>query len=125
MKTRLLTILAILVSLFVVSAVLAPTSYAAKDDFFGGCAQAGVDCSVAKTNTTLQTSVWNIVRTALLALGGVAIIVIIIGGIMYATSAGDSSKLTAAKNYIFYAVIGLVVAFLASAIITLVNNYFG
>lgn len=124
MSLRLLTVMAVLVGAFVTTTALAPVSFADSGDFFGGCRK-GVDCSVAKTKTELQTSTWNIVRTALVALGGIAVIVIIIGGIMYITSVGDSSKLTAAKNTIMYAVVGLVVAFTASAIITLVNNYFG
>lgn len=125
MKIRLLTAMAVLVGLFVATVALAPVSTAASGDFFGNCSQSGVDCSVAKTNTTLNTSIWNLVRTALVALGGIAVIVIIIGGIMYATSSGDSSGLTAAKNTILYAAVGLIVALSGAAIITLVNNYFG
>lgn len=125
MKFRIFTAIAVLIGLFVTSIALAPVSTAASDDFFNSCSQKGVDCGVVKTKTKLQTSVWNLVRTALMALGGIAIIVIIIGGIMYASSSGDSSGITAAKNTIMYAVIGLVVAFMATAIITLVNNYFG
>ena len=48
--------------------------------------------------------------------GVVAIIVIIIGGIRYSTSAGDSSQIQSAKNTIMYAVIGLVVVIAAAAI---------
>ena len=125
MKFRLLTAMAVLVGLFVTTMALAPVSSAASGDFFGSCSQKGVDCGVAKTNTNLQTSVWNLVRTALITLGGIAVIVIIIGGIMYTVSGGDSGKLNGAKNTILYAVVGLIVAFAGAAIITLVNNYFG
>lgn len=45
--------------------------------------------------------------------GIVAVIVIIIGGIMYATSAGDSGNVTKAKNLILYAVAGLVIVLAA------------
>ena len=48
--------------------------------------------------------------------GFVAVIVIIIGGIRYATSAGDSSSVQSAKNTVQYAVIGLVVIIMAAAI---------
>ena len=124
MKSRIIAGLIVLLGLVSAGAVMAPASYAASGDFFGGC-KSGVDCSVAKTKTTLNTQIWNIVRTVLIVLGGVAVIVIIIGGIMYATSAGDPSQVTAAKNTILYAAVGLLVAMSASAIITLVNNYFG
>ncbi len=81
-------------------------------------------CKLVKSNTDLSKGVWNYVSLALIILAGVAFIVIIIGGFMYAVSAGDSSKVTAAKNTILYAVIGVAVALLSAAIISLVNNFF-
>lgn len=48
--------------------------------------------------------------------GMVAVIVIVIGGIRYATSAGDSGSVQTAKNTIQYAVVGLVVIIMAAAI---------
>lgn len=48
--------------------------------------------------------------------GIIAVIVIIIGGITYATSAGNSASITKAKNMLLYAVIGLVVIIAAYAI---------
>lgn len=48
--------------------------------------------------------------------GIIAVIVIIVGGIMYATSAGDSGAVTKAKNLILFAVVGLVVVLSAFAI---------
>jgi hypothetical protein len=48
--------------------------------------------------------------------GIVAVLVIIISGINYTTSLGDSGRVTRAKNMIFYAVIGLAVVFAAYAI---------
>jgi hypothetical protein len=46
--------------------------------------------------------------------GGVAaVIVIIVAGILYATSNGDAAKVQRAKNAILYAVIGLVVIVMA------------
>jgi len=68
-------------------------------------------------NTSL---IWDVVRFILIALGAVAVIMIIVGGFQYATSQGDSSALTKAKNTILYAVIGLVVAMLSTAIVTFI-----
>lgn len=48
--------------------------------------------------------------------GIVCIIVIIIAGIMYSTSNGDSNKITTAKNAILYAVVGLVIIMMAFTI---------
>ena len=53
-------------------------------------------------------------------LGLLAVVVIIYGGFMYTTSAGDSSKIKKAKDTIMYGVIGLVIALLAFAIVNFV-----
>src|SRR5690554_1131160 len=49
-----------------------------------------------------------IVNTLLYIIGAVSVVMIIYGGFRYVTSAGDSSGVTAAKNTILYAVIGLI-----------------
>jgi hypothetical protein len=49
---------------------------------------------------------------------------IVVSGIRYMTSAGDAAKITGAKNGIFYAVIGLVIAILAYAIVNFVIGSF-
>ena len=54
----------------------------------------------------------------------IAVIMIIVGGIKYATSAGDSNKVTSAKNTIIYAALGLVVAIFAWAIVNWVTTLF-
>lgn len=48
--------------------------------------------------------------------GFIAVLMMVIGGISYITSAGDSGKVTKAKNTIIYAAIGLVLVALASFI---------
>jgi hypothetical protein len=54
--------------------------------------------------------------------GVASIIIIIIGGIKYVTSSGDSGKVSSAKDTILYAVIGLVVSISARAIILYIVN---
>lgn len=61
-----------------------------------------------------------ITNTILYIVGIVAVIMLIIGGIRYVTSGGDSKKVTDAKNTVLYAIIGLVIAFLAYAIVNFV-----
>ena len=56
--------------------------------------------------------------------GIISVIMMIWGGIRYAISGGDSSKVTAAKNTILYALIGLVVAVFAWAIVNWVLTLF-
>jgi len=58
-----------------------------------------------------------ITNTLLFVAGALAVIMIIIGGIRYATSGGNASNVTAAKNTILYAIVGLIIAFLAFAIV--------
>lgn len=57
-----------------------------------------------------------ILMTVYIIAGMAAVITIIIGGIRYATSAGDSSGIQSAKNTVQYAVVGLVVILAAAAI---------
>jgi hypothetical protein len=58
-----------------------------------------------------------VVNVLLFIIGAISVIMLIIGGIRYTVSAGDSSNVTAAKNTIMYAIIGLIIAFLAFAIV--------
>lgn len=61
-----------------------------------------------------------IVNVLLFIIGAISVIMLIIGGIRYTVSGGDSSAVTAAKNTILYAVVGIVVAILAYAIVNFV-----
>lgn len=62
----------------------------------------------------------NVTSTILAILGFIAVVMLIIGGIKYATSAGDAKAVTDAKNTILYALIGLVIAILSYAIVKFV-----
>ena len=55
----------------------------------------------------------------------VAVIMIVLGGIFYVTSTGDSGKVAKAKNTIIYAAIGLVISLAAIAIINTVIGAIG
>ena len=82
-------------------------------------------CDLVKGENLAKTdNVAKIVGVALGILGGVAVIVIVIAGLMYAISGGDSGKVAAAKNAILYAVIGLIVAMLSGVIIGFVTGFF-
>jgi len=65
-----------------------------------------------------------IVNTLLFLVGAIAVIMIIVGGIMYTTSGGDSGQVTKAKNTIVYSVVGLVFAALAYPIVGYVVGLF-
>lgn len=66
----------------------------------------------------------NVVNVLLYILGIISVIMIIVGGIRYTTSGGDSSGVKSAKDTILYAIIGLVVAIMAYAIVNFVLGSF-
>jgi len=68
----------------------------------------------------LMGTVNTIINVALGVIGLVAVVMIIMGGLSYTTSAGDAAKVKKAKDTIMYGVIGLVVALLAFAIVNFV-----
>lgn len=73
---------------------------------------------------SLEDGIKNVVNVLLFLLGAIAVIMIIIGGIRYATSNGDAGAIKGAKDTILYAVIGLIVAILAYAIVNFVVGAF-
>src|SRR5690606_23143987 len=56
----------------------------------------------------------------LFIIGAVAVIMIIFGGFRYVISGGNAASVTAAKNTILYAIIGIIIALLSYAIIDFV-----
>ncbi len=73
---------------------------------------------------SLGARIQTVVNILLYILGAIAVVMIVIGGISYTTSNGDSSKIKTAKDTILYAVVGLVVAILAYAIVNFVISAF-
>jgi hypothetical protein len=68
-------------------------------------------------------SIFNTVTNILLFLiGAVSVVMLIIGGIRYVVSGGDQGAVTSAKNTILYAIIGIVIAFLAFAAVRFVTD---
>jgi hypothetical protein len=78
----------------------------------GACDSAGVDAT-----TSINNIVHTIVNILSALVGIVAVIMIIVGGFRYITSGGNDASVTAAKNTILYAIIGLVVVALAQIIV--------
>jgi hypothetical protein len=82
----------------------------------------GGECQiVVKDMRTLVTRiVINITNIILQLVGYAATVFLIIGGYKYLLSAGDPNKMTAAKNTILHAVIGLVISLFSVAIVNIV-----
>ena len=82
--------------------------------------QSGMDATGLTDNKPLATRVSDIIKVILYIVGILAVVMIIIGGIQYTTSAGDQNAVTKAKNTILYGIVGLVIAVLAYAIVSFV-----
>ena len=61
-----------------------------------------------------------VTNIVLYIVGVIAVIMLIIGGIKYVVSGGDAKKVVDAKNTVLYAIIGLIICFLAFAIVNFV-----
>lgn len=90
--------------------------------------QDGADSSKGKDQSSDLFGQQGIFRTItnvlLFIIGAISVIMLIIGGIRYVVSAGDSSAVTGAKNTILYAIVGIVVALLAYAVVNFVLGSF-
>ena len=113
----------IALALGLVVAVAATPAPVAALDVECQSANAG-QCDLVKSNQKLDNQVWRILQVVFGILGGIAVIMIVIGGFMYSVSAGDAGKVKNAKNTILYAVIGLVIASFATAIVSFIASYF-
>ena len=109
---------------FALVAVFAPVAPAANAQNCEGTGiNAGLECanpgdSVPQNLFGGDGSVFTtIVNVLLFLIGAISVIMLIYGGIRYTISGGNSANVTAAKNTILYAIIGLIVAFLAYAIV--------
>lgn len=65
-----------------------------------------------------------ITNVLLFLIGAISVIMLIVGGIRYVVSGGDSTAVTNAKNTILYAIVGVVVAILAYAVVNFVIGSF-
>jgi len=116
---KLSLIIASVLGVFAVALAPALPAYAVTCTDAASCVTSGVDNAGGSTapKTDAGTIIKTIVNILLFVIGAVSVIMIVIGGFKYVLSNGESAAVTSAKNTIFYAVIGLVVAALAYAIV--------
>lgn len=107
---------------FIIGLLMIPQTVNAVDI----CAGNGANSTYCQNKTEGETKVKSVMKSVvdvlLMTVGVISIIMIVVGGIMFALSSGDASKVTKARNMVIYAVVGLVVALFASAIINFVFN---
>lgn len=121
-KTALLTLVLSITGLTVAAPA---TTFALVDPLGGVCSDASADNPVCKAKSDNGGAlIGKIINTLLFVVGALSVVMIIVGGIFYATSAGDAGRVARGKNTVMYAVVGLVVSFLAYAIVNWVFNLF-
>ena len=120
--------LSLLAAVALLTPVLVPAAVSAAADIGKNlCAGASLqttECDPQAAGTDGSAKIDGIITSVInifsLVVGIVAVIMIIVGGLKYITSGGDSGNVTGAKNTILYAVIGLVVVALAQFIVKFV-----
>ena len=120
-------LLASLMLLITMAVVVQPA--AATDVFNAACSTPGAGTSSActghtKTNPLIGSggTLQRVTRIVATITGAVAVIMMIVGGIMYIFSGGDSGKVNSAKNTVLYAAVGLVIIVLAQGLIVFILN---
>lgn len=112
----------LLVALGIMLVPVSGTAFAI--DLFPDTTCSGQDCGVVKASgDLLGTKVQNIINLALYLVGGIAVIMIVIGGIRMASAQGDPGNVKAGRLAIIWSVVGVAVTLLASAIVNFVVNW--
>lgn len=124
MKTLLITglIVAVATALFLVSPA------AATETITNGGASAGANAARGADQPAelfgdggIFAQITNVM---LFIVGAISVIMIIIGGLRYVLSGGDSANVSAAKNTILYAIVGIIVSLLAYAAVSFITGTF-
>lgn len=115
---------------FVAATVITvPSPAAAQSTEQALCEGAGGTFSGGKcsggTNKTVEGTFRTVANVLIFIVGAVSVLMIIIGGLRYTLSAGDQSAITAAKNTVLFAVIGVVIAVVSFAIVNFILTRFG
>lgn len=83
----------------------------------------GSDCSsTAGADSSLHNIITLVINIFSVIVGIIAVIMIIVGGIRFVLSGGDSSATGSARNTVIYAIVGLVIVFVAQILVRFVLN---
>lgn len=100
------------------------TTVGAIDPLAGACADSPDSEICTNKGEDASSLIKTLINTLLFVVGALAVIMIIVSGILYVTSTGDAGRVAKAKNTLMYSIVGLVVAFLAYAIVNWVLDIF-
>lgn len=124
---KLKIMLASFIAVFALAPVLTPaiaTAQSPKDEICKGIGIAGGGTSNCDPGNgpKVDDAVAGAINLLSIAVGVIAVIMVIIGGLKYIMSSGDSNNINSAKNTILYAIIGLVIVAFAQIIVKFVIN---
>lgn len=112
---------ALVVTLGLAGTVLAPQAVSAQQPFSACDINSGSDLCATERRSNRGDGyshvVKNVVNILLYIVGVAAVVVIIVSGIRYTASGGNSNNVQAAKLSLIYAVVGLLIAVVAYAIV--------
>ena len=113
-----------MVALFVIfgnASLVVHAATVASQSVCNGISAVGGNCA-ASNGTSIDSTLAFVLNLLSAIAGFIGVIFVIIGGVKYVTSGGNSEKTNSAKDTILYAIIGLVVAALAQVIVKFVLN---
>lgn len=84
------------------------------------CSALGIKCDGNETPNSLLDTIQTIVNAGLVLVGIVAAIYLVLGGVRYIFSEGETDQTAKAKNTIIFAVIGLILIGLSALIVNFV-----
>jgi hypothetical protein len=96
----------------------ATSANSARGQVLQGVGESGTDCDASGV-TSLITTIVSIIS---FIAGAVAVIMIVLSGMRFITSGGDSQKVASARSSLLYAVIGLAILALTQVIIHFALN---
>lgn len=83
------------------------------------CNGAEINCA-GDASEPFVNKLGDVTNVIIFLVGAFSVLIIALGGLMYVSSTGDAKRVEQAKNTIYYAVAGLVIAILAYAIVNFV-----
>jgi hypothetical protein len=127
MMKRLLKLMLPIIALLVINIPVTVGAANVLDQACNSGATASTSCKDRSTQTTQNNSIYGpngiltkAARIVALLVGIASVIMIIIGGLRYVMASGDPNSINGAKNSIIYAIVGLIVALVATGIIQFV-----
>jgi hypothetical protein len=96
-----------------------PTVLTAKQQVqCGACGAAGsISCTPGDAPSDLSNTIHSVIKILSLLGGAAAVVMVIVGGFRYITSAGNPEQAKAARSTITYAIIGIIIIAFAQIIV--------